>query len=204
MRRALAACLVTLVLPSSAFAAGTVSRPSPTSSPLYTNAAAADVVLTDALDGTGGFVVAIAEPGISITGPLNGCSDNGNFITCTFPADEDPHVSATLSAQTDRFDASALTLSTVTVFSGAILPRYEDRMACRSSIPYVRGGRRARSGTWPISWRRATSSSGANARSRPLPNSVPKSTRWAMCAAGFCDGRWGCCAPACGHRGRRG
>ena len=54
MRRALAACVVTLMLPPSAFAAGTVSRATPASSPTYTNAAAADVVVTDAPDGRAG------------------------------------------------------------------------------------------------------------------------------------------------------
>lgn len=118
MRRALAVCVVTLVLPPSAFAAGTVSRVSATSSPSYTNAAAAEVVVTDAPDGAGGVVVTIAETGISITGPQNGCTDNGDSVACTFAADEDPDVSATLSAQTDSFDAGALTLTTVTVFGG--------------------------------------------------------------------------------------
>ena len=116
MRRALAACVVTLMLPPSAFAAGTVSRSTPSSSPTYTNAAAADVVVTDAPDGASGVVVTIAEPGISITGTPNGCTDNGNSIACTFAADEDPDVSATLSAQADSFDGGALTLSTITVF----------------------------------------------------------------------------------------
>jgi len=118
MSRALAACVVILVLPSSSFAAGTVSRSTPTSSPAYTNAAAADVVVTDAPDGTGGVVVTIAEPGISITGTPNGCTDNGDSVACTFAPDDDPSVNATLSAQADSFDASASTLATVTVFGG--------------------------------------------------------------------------------------
>jgi Ca2+-binding RTX toxin-like protein len=117
MRHVLVACGLTLVLAPSALAAGTISRSAADSDLSYATATAANVAVTDAPDGAGGVVVTVTESGISIMGAANGCMDNGDSIACPFAAGNDPRVSATLTAQPDKFDAGAANLTVLTVFS---------------------------------------------------------------------------------------